>query len=88
MALAPLEPLSAAHTGRWQEQKGRRMRAAFAVVAGVLAVDPVATESSATELARLTASHPVHMENFASEFAGEADRILHSRQETTQISAG
>jgi biopolymer transport protein TolQ len=30
----------------------------------------------------------VHMENFASEFAGEADRILHSRQETTQISAG
>ena len=30
----------------------------------------------------------VRMENFASEFAGEADRILHSRQESPQISAG
>jgi biopolymer transport protein ExbB/biopolymer transport protein TolQ len=30
----------------------------------------------------------VRMENFASEFAGEGDRILHSRQESPQISAG
>jgi biopolymer transport protein TolQ len=30
----------------------------------------------------------VRMENFASEFAGEADRILHSRRETPQVGAG